>query len=306
MKRLLAAVLAILMLSCGVYATDEDIDVITPEPEPEPTPIEYLVTYDPSGHGTLRGEKIEFVTEGECPQNVPRLVAEKGYYFLGWSQDGRTTVDPLGIEIIGDATFMALYERYEIKNTYVQGNAEGEFRPEESATRAELAAMLARLTPGFDLEKTYAGKAPDVPDGAWYTNFVRFCMENGYAGGYEDGTFRPDGRITRGEFAVMLGRYLQLDERAVGGFTDISGHWAAGYINALQKAGVVNGYGDGTFHPKEILTRAEAVSMINRAVGLIYDSSVRYYVSFSDVPQKHWAYRAVMAAANTDISVILK
>lgn len=300
MKRLFAAVLAILLLNCGVYAAEID------ESGMRLRAFDYLVTYEPGQHGTLQGEATEIVHRREYPCNVPELTAEAGYDFLGWSQDGKTTVDPTKIKIMEETTFTALYEKIEVKNTYVQGNVDGAFRPGENATRCELAAMLARLTNGFDPEKEYAGEAPDVPDGAWYSNFVRFCIEKGYVGGYEDGTFRPGSNITRGEFAVMLGRYLQLEERAVGGFTDISGHWAAGYINALQKAGVVNGYGDGTFHPGDLLTRAEAVSMINRAVGLIYDSSVRYHVRFTDVPPKHWAYPAIMAAANTDISLILK
>ncbi len=191
-------------------------------------------------------------------------------------------------------------------NTYIKGDVDGKFLPSANATRAQLAVMLARLTAEFDSEMIYECRMPDVPADQWYSNYVNFCVKKGYIHGYEDGTFRPNGDITRGEFAAMLGRYLQLEQREEGGFTDISGHWAAGYINALQKAGVINGYGDGTFQPNGLLTRAEAVSMINRGIGLVYNVGVNYGVRFSDVTEEHWAYEAIIAAANTDIPEILK
>lgn len=191
-------------------------------------------------------------------------------------------------------------------NTYVRGREGGLFLPEESATRAELAVMLARLSPDYDPETAYPSQAKDVEGTAWYANYVNFAAEKGFVSGYEDGTFRPNRYITRGEFSAMLCRYLQLPPRSAGGFTDLEGCWAEGYINALQRAGVVPGFGDSAFRPNGLLTRAEAVTMINRAVGLVYSPGGGYAVSFADVSAAHWAYQSIMAAANTDVSLILK
>ena len=302
MKRRIAALLAFLIcLSVPVNAAEMQGQALSRYA------AYYTVTYEAGEAGTLIGKATERVRRNATPQEVPEIEPKEGWTFLGWSRDGERLEPVTEVVIQEDTTFTALYqESYVEKNTYIKGDKDGIFQPDNPATRGELAAMLARLTAEFDPEIRYVGPAPDVPEERWYSNYVRFCVEKGYMGGYGDGTFRPENNITRGEFATMLARYLQLEERAVGGFTDISDHWAAGYINALQKAGVVNGYGDGTFRPSWLLTRAEAVSMINRAVGLIYDHSARYWVSFADVPQQHWAYQAIMAAANTDISVILK
>ena len=84
--------------------------------------------------------------------------------------------------------------------------------------------------------------------------------------GYSDGTFRPNEPITRAEFAAIAARF---DENAASGsasFSDLSGHWAAGEISKAYQNGWVTGYSDGTFRPDQSITRAEAVTLINRVL----------------------------------------
>ncbi len=91
--------------------------------------------------------------------------------------------------------------------------------------------------------------------------------------GYEDGTFRPDGNITRAEFAAVVVRALGLESAAsgMGGatpFKDVpANHWAAGYINLASNAGVINGRGNGIFDPNSNVLYEEAVKMVMAALG---------------------------------------
>jgi len=91
--------------------------------------------------------------------------------------------------------------------------------------------------------------------------------------GYEDGTFKPEGDITRAEFAAIVVRALGQEAQASGAatatsFTDVKAdHWAAGYINIVTRLGVVNGYGDGTFGPEDKVTYEQAIKMIVVSLG---------------------------------------
>ena len=94
------------------------------------------------------------------------------------------------------------------------------------------------------------------------------------------------------------------------GFTDVSsGYWAAEYIKDAATHGWVYGYGDGTFHADANITRAEVVSLMNRMLGRTPDKeyimkNLRYLNTFSDLSSKHWAYLAVMEAANAHTAIL--
>jgi sugar lactone lactonase YvrE len=88
--------------------------------------------------------------------------------------------------------------------------------------------------------------------------------------GYEDGTFRPDGHISRAEFVVLLSRAfgIQSDSDTNVVLEDVGHHWAKEEIENLVTAGVITGYVDGTFRPDNTITREEMVIMISRIVNL--------------------------------------
>ncbi|MNC57182.1 Cellulosome-anchoring protein precursor [compost metagenome] len=84
-----------------------------------------------------------------------------------------------------------------------------------------------------------------------------------------------------------------------GGFTDVAaGHWALSAILQAQGAGILNGYADGTFRPGKAVTRAEAVTAINRALGRgpLFGAEAS---PWSDVPLTHWAFKDILEASTT-------
>ncbi len=185
-------------------------------------------------------------------------------------------------------------------SAYIQG-ADGLFRPEDSLSRAEAAAMLARLTvdeqgqPLFDQGQTYRHSFADVKD-QWHAPYIGFAAQYGLVNGYEDGTFRPDRPVTRAELVKLLAAYFP--ESAAGdgqtGFRDApQSHWAAKAVAYAAQAGWTGGYEDGTFRPDQPVTRAEAVRLINGALGRRPDSAhiqlLEEQNPFGDMDASHWA-----------------
>ena len=101
---------------------------------------------------------------------------------------------------------------------------------------------------------------------------------------------------------AIMGRYE--------GFTDVpDGYWAAEYIRDAARYGWIMGYGDGSFHAEDAITRAEVVTIVGRLLGREADQeyiaeNARRLVTFPDVPDEHWAYYAVMEAANSHTTVL--
>ncbi len=188
---------------------------------------------------------------------------------------------------------------------YINGYSDGTFRPDSIISRAEAAAILSRLSESFNEDQYYANGFSDVNPHVWYANYVGFGSQNGMIKGYEDGSFLPDGQITRAEFAALIVRFKALSASAGYDkiFSDISGHWAEANIMKLYAQGWITGYADKTFKPDEPITRAEAVKIINAAIGRTpskekVDASIGNYKNpFSDVVNRHWAYYEILEAA---------
>jgi hypothetical protein len=145
------------------------------------------------------------------------------------------------------------------------------------------AARVVAAYPVVKGEKVFS----DVPSTAWYKDFVSALASNGITGGYPDGTFKPDGQVTRAEFAKMICTAMgwTLEDPTNPSFSDVSkSHWAFKYIETIKKHGVTSGYPDGTFGPDKKITRAEIASMIAKALNLPADSSSK----ISDI-QSSWA-----------------
>jgi len=124
-----------------------------------------------------------------------------------------------------------------------------------------------------------------------------------YVKGYEDGTFKPAAPITRAEFATMLVRFAGEEMKSVGKyqFSDISGHWAEENINKAAGLMWILGYEDGTFKPDKLITRAEAMTLINRVlVRYVNDSGLHEAaVKWPDNQPESWYYHEVLEATNT-------
>lgn len=251
------------------------------------------------------------VTDHEKAPQPDLTVIVKGD--LGQTEQGQTdeagtlTVPAGALPI--DARMMDDYH-----GAYVYGYPDGTFGPERSMTRSEAAAVFARLLAerkGEVITETAATMFEDIPENAWYSGYVDYLTEYGVIYGRGENTFAPDEYITRAEFTAMAVRFFE----AHGGgdasimeqydaFSDVSsGHWAAEYIRDAAIHGWVRGYGDGTFRADDQITRAEVVTLINRLLGRPNDGScvsgsIRSITMFTDMTERHWAYYAVLEAAN--------
>ncbi|UQZ85501.1 Cellulosome-anchoring protein precursor [Paenibacillus konkukensis] len=177
---------------------------------------------------------------------------------------------------------------------YILGYPDGKFHPESSLTRAELAAIVARLTENG--KDTGALEYTDVQADHWAANYIKIATRHGYFSGFEDGSFRPEAKVSRGELAAVMARFLQLNVSAADQphFTDLNGHWAADTIEALYRGKFLNGYTDGTFKPQESISRVEAVTMINR---MLYRGPLKGLApQFPDVAESHWGFGDVQEA----------
>ncbi|VEJ36230.1 Parasporal protein [Aedoeadaptatus ivorii] len=188
-----------------------------------------------------------------------------------------------------------------IHKLYIYGYKDDTFRPEGNMTRAEAAAMIARLK-GLDMSNNARPNFSDVKS-SWYNASINAVVSAGYMKGYPDGTFAPNGKITRAEFAQMI---MAIDKAngAVVPFADVKGHWAEAAIAQAYGNGRIAGYPDNTFRPNNNITRAEAVTVLNK----LFDRSVNEnglaavradIVPFVDVTANQWAYNEIVEASNT-------
>jgi hypothetical protein len=153
-----------------------------------------------------------------------------------------------------------------VKEGIISGYPDGTFRPNAEITRAEFVTLICRM---LGLEPINSpSKFKDVDSNAWYAGYINAIREAGMIGGYEDGTFKPNQKITREEGFVILYRMAKAQLSASGSnpnFTDDESiaAWAREAVEALVSAGVVSGYEDGTIKPKNNITRAETVKILS-------------------------------------------
>ncbi len=153
---------------------------------------------------------------------------------------------------------------------YIVGFPDGTVRPEAPITRAETATIFFRLLTDKARE-TYLAEAgyhvfDDVAQDAWYATTVNTLNRMGIILGRTPTLFAPEANITRAEFATLAARFSDGKGNRSVTFTDIHGHWAEGYIQKAAAEGWVVGYEDGTFRPDDLITRAEAMTLINRVL----------------------------------------
>ena len=174
-------------------------------------------------------------------------------------------------------------------------------RPNDPASRYEVVDMLDKL---FDITGTTAGnRFADVSEN--HKQAVELFAAAGVINGYEDGTFGGSREITRAEMVKLLSVLLGLDKTAVEGETnvtlsDISGHWAESFIRKFVAKGYILGYPEGDFRPDKAVSRAEAVTIINRVTGLAKASGLPQ--RFRDLPGNFWAYDEIMNAVTDEAS----
>ena len=181
---------------------------------------------------------------------------------------------------------------------YMSGEAGARFYPDRAMTRAEMAQVLYNLLASYP--PVTGGSFSDVSAGAWYATEVNTLVELDVLSGYEDGTFRPNNAVTRAEFVTAVCKCFDSLSTGSAGFSDVSGHWAEGFINQAVAEDWISGFPDGTFRPDESIQRCQVTAILNKALertgsGFAADAGTQEFV---DVPSSHWAYEHIAEAAD--------
>lgn len=158
------------------------------------------------------------------------------------------------------------------------------------------AAVVVSPVSGSFVADAAENSFKDVSKDAYYFEAVQDLVKKGVVSGYPDGTFKPNGAVTRAEFSAFLVKILNLDTSSVNNpnFKDVDTNaWYYKSVAALANMGLVKGYEDGTFQPNKKITRAEIAALLTRVCNLSADPSVP--LPFKDVPENAW-YKEVVAA----------
>jgi len=189
---------------------------------------------------------------------------------------------------------------------YIMGFPDGSVMPDIAITRAEVALIFFRL---LDDANKFADvptdKFSDVDNVSGYSQAVHYLTYVGILVGYPDGTFRPDAPITRAEFAAIVVRFFGASNQdvATNNFMDVAcDHWAIYCINVAFNQGWVQGYPNGTFNLDNNITRAEVVTLLNRALDrtpnpVYIRGSLAGTIVYTDISSTHWAFYDIMEAS---------
>ena len=188
---------------------------------------------------------------------------------------------------------------------YVFGYPDGGAHPDVAITRAEAAEMLYRVIDDIngDKDDKIANAFTDFADEEWYSHSVNYMRAKGHVIGYPDGSYRPESYITRAEFAAIISSFIdEVPETHATriAFGDVpEGLWSRRHIDICSSLGWMKGYPDGTFSPENSLTRAEAVTTLNRMLErrTHLEDIPEYATSYCDLPEDHWAYAEFIEAS---------
>ena len=205
-----------------------------------------------------------------------------------------------------DEVFVPNWLNTEDHYSYIVGYEDGTIKPNNNITRAEVATIFYRLLTDSSRERWYtdSNSFTDVADDSWYNEPVSTLSRMGIINGYEDGSFKPNAPITRAEFTAIATRFFDYSARYDGAFYDVSaGSWYADYIQAAVDMGLVEGYPDGGVHPGSNITRAEAVTIVNRVLNRVPHEdhllSTRVMNTWPDNKPGAWYYADMQEATNS-------
>ena len=187
---------------------------------------------------------------------------------------------------------------------YIIGRDDGLVHPMASITRAEVATIFFRMltdesrTMFWSTDSVYV----DTDSSDWFNNASATLTNAGIITGKPGGLFDPNAPITRAEFATIAVRFFGGTYEGEDIFPDIAGHWANQYINRAAVLGIIEGRGDGTFDPDAYITRAEAMTIVNRTLGRAPSAEhmLPDMITWPDnMDTTTWYYAAVQEATNS-------
>ena len=188
---------------------------------------------------------------------------------------------------------------------YIVGYPDGNVKPGSSITRAEVATIFFRLLTEDvrTANSTQSNSLSDVSRGQWFNHAISTLSSMGIVKGNPDGTFDPDAPITRAEFAAIAARFDDKNTNNTSNFSDIASHWAKDEIGVAANKGWINGYPDSTFRPDQYITRAEAMTLVNRVLNRLPEKSEDLLDDMIKWPDNAdasvWYYLAVQEATNS-------
>ena len=268
----------------------------------------YTLHYESNGGTAYKDERYSSGTKVTLDKTPTR----ESYTFTGWYADKALTDKITNVKMTGNKTVYAGWEATGVPDmlngddhyAYVVGYSDGTVRPNANISRAEVATIFFRLLKeevrdgNLTAENTFA----DVTDGQWHNKAISTMAKLGVVKGRNAEAFDPDAPITRAEFATICARFDKTQINTSSNFTDISGHWAEKYIERAATLGWIAGYSDGTFRPSNYITRAEAMTMINRVLCRMPQSADDLLNNMTVWPDNHptdWHYLAVQEATNS-------
>ena len=268
----------------------------------------YTLHYESNGGTAYKDERYSSGTKVTLDKTPTR----ESYTFTGWYADKALTQKITSVTMNSDKAVYAGWEATGVPDklngddhfAYVIGYPDGKVHPEGNISRAETATIFFRLLKADirDGNLTADNGFSDVSDGQWHNKAVSTMAKLGIVKGRCADRFDPNASITRAEFAAICARFSTRTVENSGSFSDISGHWAENEIERAAAFGWISGYPDGTFRPDARITRAEAMTMINRVLCRMPQSKsdlLDSMVTWSDNKPSDWHYLAVQEATNS-------
>lgn len=268
----------------------------------------YTLHYESNGGTAYKDERCSSGTKVTLDKTPTR----ESYTFTGWYADKALTQKITTVTMNSDKTVYAGWEATGVPDklngddhfAYVVGYSDGTVRPNANISRAEVATIFFRLLKSDirDGNLTADNDFSDVSDGQWHNKAISTMAKLGIVKGRRADSFDPDASITRAEFAAICARFNTKPVENSGSFSDISGHWAENEIERAAAFGWISGYPDGTFRPDARITRAEAMTMINRVLCRMPQSKsdlLDSMVTWPDNKPSDWHYLAVQEATNS-------
>lgn len=270
--------------------------------------VRYTLTYDSNGGIEYKDEQYQRNTTVD----LDKVPTREGYTFTGWYADEELTERITEIRMTSDKTVYAGWEPTGIPDwlngadhfAYVIGYTDGTVRPLNNISRAEVASIFFRLLNEDTREEnlTADNTFTDVHEGMWCNTAISTMAKLGIVKGRSQEHFDPNAPITRAEFAAICARFDTSKRNGDSDFADIAGHWAEVEIGRAATLGWIMGYTDGTFRPENNITRAEAMTMINRVLNRLPQSEDDLLDGMNIWPDNQlgaWYYLAVQEATNS-------
>ena len=268
----------------------------------------YTLHYESNGGTAYKDERCSSGTKVTLDKTPTR----ESYTFTGWYADKALTQKITSVTMNSDKTVYAGWEATGVPDklngddhfAYVIGYPDGKVHPEGNISRAETATIFFRLLKADirDGNLTADNEFSDVSDGQWHNKAISTMAKLGIVKGRRADRFDPDASITRAEFAAICARFSTRSVENSSSFSDISGHWAENEIERAAAFGWISGYPDGTFRPDARITRAEAMTMINRVLCRMPQSEsdlLDSMVTWPDNKPSDWHYLSVQEATNS-------